>query len=126
MATRAAQTSRDQSTISTVKNGPAAAALLAGGIGAVVYGILIILSEGVPAIGTALNWYNPAGPLSGKTTLAVIIWLILWAILHNLWKDKDVNFQSTSTTALVLLVVGFLLTIPPVFDFFIHLMGGGE
>src|SRR5512143_2123707 len=96
-----------------IKNGPAAAALLAGGIASVAYGIIIVLSEGIPAFGTALNWYNPAGPLSGKTTLAVIIWLILWAILGNQWKDKDVNFQSTSTTALVLLVVGFLLTIPP-------------
>jgi hypothetical protein len=108
----------------TVKNGPAAAALLAGGIAAVVYGILIILSEGVPAIGAALNWYNPAGPLSGKTTLTVILWLVIWVILGNQWKDKDVDFQRISTTALVLLVVGVLLTIPPVFDFFIHMFGG--
>jgi hypothetical protein len=99
--------------------------LLAGGIAAVVYGIIIILSEGVAAIGTALNWYNPAGPLSGKTTLTVIFWLILWAILGNQWKDKDVDFQRTSTTALILLVIGFLLTIPPIFDFFIHMFGGG-
>jgi hypothetical protein len=109
----------------TAQNGPAAAALLAGGIAAVIYGIIIILSEGVPSIGTALNWYNPAGPLSGKTTLTVIIWLIIWAILGNQWKDKNVDFPRMSTTALILLVVGFLLTIPPVFDFFIHLMGGG-
>ncbi|SRR6266498_814131 len=110
---------------SAVKNGPAAAALLAGGIAAVVYGIIIILSEGVPAIGTALNWYNPAGALSGKTSLTVIIWLITWGILGNQWKDRDVDFQRTSTTALILLVVGFLLTVPPVFDFFIHMFGGG-
>ena len=97
---------------STVKNGPAAAALLAGGIAAVVYGILIILSERAPAIGTALNWYNPAGPLSGTTSLTVILWLVLWAILGNQWKDKDVDFQKTSMIALALLVIGFLLTIP--------------
>jgi hypothetical protein len=109
----------------TLKNGPAAAALLAGGIAAVIYGIIIILSEGVAAVGTALNWYNPAGPLSGKTTLMVILWLIIWAILRNMWKDRDVNFSTTATTALILLIIGFLLTIPPVFDFFIHLMGGG-
>ncbi len=120
MATRI----RTEST-STVRNGPAAAALLAGGIASVVYGIIIILSEGVAAFGTALNWYKPAGPLSGKTTLAIVIWLILWAVLGNLWKNRDVNFQSTSTTALALLIVGFLLTIPPVFNFFIHMFGGG-
>ncbi len=121
----AARVNRNQSVQSSVKNGPAAAALLAGGIATVVYGIIIILSEGIPAIGTALNWYNPAGPLSGKTSLAVILWLILWAILGNQWKDKDVDFQRTSTAALVLLVIGLLLTIPPVFDFFIHMFGGG-
>ncbi len=119
-----ARATRSQTTQSTVRNGPAAAALLAGGIAAVVYGILIILSERVPALATALNWYNPAGPLSGTTSLTVILWLVLWAILGNLWKDKDVDFQRTSTTALILLVIGFLLTIP--FEFFIHMFGGGE
>ncbi len=109
-------------TESIVKNGPAAAALLAGGIAAVIYGILIILSERVSMISTALNWYSPAGPLSGTTSLAIILWLILWAILGNQWKDKDVNFQSIAATALVLLVIGFLLTLP--FEFFIRMFGG--
>ncbi len=119
MATR---TTWSQATQSAVKNGPAAAALLAGGIAAVVYGILIILSERVPAVATVLIWYNPAGPLSGTTSLTIIFWLILWAILGNRWKDKDVDFQKTSMTALTLLVIGFLLTLP--FEFFIRLSGG--
>ncbi len=106
---------------STVKNGPAAAALLAGGIAAVVYGILIILSERVPVVATPLNWYNPAGLLSGTTSLTIIFWLLLWAILGNQWKDKDVNFRNIATTALILLVIGFLLTIP--FEFFFRASG---
>ncbi len=109
-------------TESTVKNGPAAAALLAGGIAAVVYGILIVFSERIPVAATALNWYNPAGPLSGTTSLTIILWLILWAILGNQWKDKELNFQSIATTALILLVIGFLLTLP--FEFFIRMSGG--
>ncbi len=119
MATRATQ---NQTATTTVRNGPAAAALLAGGIAAVIYGILIILSERIPAIGNALNWYNPSGPLSGTTSLAIILWLILWAILENQWKDKDVNFQSIAATALVLLIIGFLLTLP--IEFFIRMSGG--
>ncbi len=107
---------------STVKNGPAAAALLAGGIAAVVYGILIILSERVPVTATQLNWYSPAGPLSGTTSLTIIFWLLLWAILGSRWKDKDVNFQSVATIALVLLLIGFMLTFP--FEFFIRVSGG--
>ncbi len=121
MSTRA---TRNQTAQTTVRSGPAAAALLAGGIAAVIYGILIILSERVPAIATALNWYNPSGPLSGTTSLAVIFWLALWTILGNLWKDREVNFQSIATTALILLVLGFLLTLP--FEFFIRMFGSGE
>ncbi len=123
MATRATR-NQAVSAQPTVKNGPAAAALLAGGIAAVIYGILIILSERVSAIANMLNWYNPSGPLSGTTSLIVILWLVLWVILGNLWKDKEVNFQSTATTALILLVIGFLLTLP--FEFFIRMFGGGE
>jgi hypothetical protein len=117
--------SKSVASASNVKNGPAAAALLAGGIAAVVYGIIIILSEGIAAVATALNWYNPAGPLSGKTTLAVIVWLVIWAVLGNQWKDKDVDFPRMANTALILLVVGVLLTVPPVFDTIIHLFGAG-
>ncbi len=120
MATRSTQ-KQTVSVQPTVKNGPAAAALLAGGIAAVIYGILIILSERVPAIATVLNWYNPAGPLSGTTGLTVILWLILWAILGNQWKDKDVNFQRAAMIALVLLVIGFLLTFP--FEYFFRSSG---
>ncbi len=104
-----------------MKNGPAAAALLAGGIGALAYGIFIILSEGVESIGHALNWYNPSGNLSGKSTMMVIVWLASWAFLNNKWKDTDVDFEKIATIALSLLVIGVLLTVPPVFDFFINL-----
>ncbi len=104
-----------------MKNGPAAAALVAGGIGAIAYAIFIILSEGVESVGHALNWYNPSGNLSGKSTMMVIVWLISWAILNNKWKDRDVDFKKTATIALTLLIVGTLLTVPPVFDFFINL-----
>lgn len=107
-----------------VKNGPAAAALLAGGIAAVAYGIFIILAESIASVGNALNWYNPAGNLSGKTGMMIIVWLISWAGLHSQWKEKDVDFRKISTIALILLVVGVLLTVPPVFDFFIHLIQG--
>lgn len=107
-----------------IKNGPAAAALLAGGIGAVAYGIFIILAEGIKAVGSTLNWYNPSGNLSGKTGMMIIVWLVSWAVLNNQWKDKDVDFKKYFNLALTLLVVGVLLTVPPVFDFFIHLIGG--
>jgi hypothetical protein len=102
-----------------IKNGKAAAALLAAGIGALALGLLTTLSEAISSFGTMLNWYNPVGPLSGKTTLAVIVWLISWAILGNQWKDKDVEFGKIATIALALLLLGILGTFPPFFELFV-------
>jgi len=101
-----------------LKNGKAAAALLAGGIGAAFMGFVTTLSAAVASFSAALNWYNPAGPLSGKTTLTVIIWLVVWAVLGKQWQDKDVDFDKIAMIAIVLLLLGILGTFPPFFDLF--------
>ena len=102
-----------------LKNGKAAAALLAGGIGALIMGLMTTLSEAIASLGPALNWYNPVGPLSGKTTLTVIIWLIVWSILGSQWKDKDVDFDKIFMISMILLLVGILFTFPPFFELFV-------
>jgi hypothetical protein len=102
-------------------NGPVAAALLAGGIGSAVFGLIVLFSELSESFGAALNWYNPVGALSGKSTLGIAAFFITWAVLHAMWKDKEINFSSVSTTALVLLAIGLLGTFPP----FWHLFSGG-
>lgn len=99
-------------------NGPVAAALLAGGIGAAALGIITTLSEASASIASALNWYNPVGPLSGKTTLSVVIYFVSWIILHNLYRGKDVNFKTISTIAFILLAIGLIGTFPPFFEIF--------
>lgn len=102
-----------------IKNGKAAAALLAGGIGALTMGLITTLSAALPDFAkAALSWYVPAGPLSGKTTVSVIVWLVVWAVLGNQWKDKDVDFDKIAMIALVLLLLGILGTFPPFFDLF--------
>src|SRR3546814_11456369 len=54
-------------------NGAALAAILAAGIGAFAIGLVVIVNEtgllAVPAL------YAPAGGVSGRTTLAALIWL---------------------------------------------------
>jgi len=107
-------------TISDKPNGPVAAALLGGGIGAAVFGLITLFSELSESFGQALNWYNPVGPLSGKSILGIAAYFIAWAVLHSVWKGKEVNnFNSISTIALVLLAVGLLGTFPPVWHLFI-------
>lgn len=96
-------------------NGAAAAALLSAAIGCLVIGLMTVGTEVSEGLKQALTWYKPAGPLTGKTGIGIIAWLISWAVLHSKWKDYDVDFASIFRWAIVLLIVGFLLTFPPIF-----------
>lgn len=99
-----------------ISNGAALAALLAAGIGAFALGLIVILNEAgaftVPAI------YAPSGGVSGRTTLAVVIWLIAWAILHRLWEGREVQTGRVQTVTIVLTLLGIVLTLPPVWRIF--------
>lgn len=101
-----------------IPNGPAAAALLAGGIGGFAMGAMTALAEASTAVADILRFYAPAGPLSGKTTVAVIVWLIAWGVLGMSWKDKDVDFGKASLAAFIMLALGLLGTFPPFFELF--------
>ncbi len=100
-------------------NGPAAAALLAGGIGSAVFGVITLFSELSAAFGKTLNWYNPVGPLSGKSILGTLAFFVSWAVLGYVWKGKETNFDRIATIALILLVVGLITTFPPFWHLFI-------
>jgi hypothetical protein len=105
-------------------NGPVAAALLAGGIGAAAVGIITTLHEinDKSAFATSLVWVKEVGALSGKTTLAVIIFAISWAVLHFIFRGKETNFSRIATIAFILLAIGLIGTFPP---FWALLKGGG-
>jgi hypothetical protein len=99
-----------------VTNGAAMAAFLAAGIGAFGMGLIVVLNEaGVfapPAI------YAPAGGVTGRTTLAVVIWLVAWAILHFRWRDRVVQAGRVWTVTLILIALGILGTFPPFWSLF--------
>lgn len=102
----------------TLANGPAAAAVLAAGIGTVALGLLTTLAEAIGPLKQALNFYDPVGPLSGKTTIAVVVWLVAWAVLYGIWRSKNVDFGKVFTAALVLIALGLLGTFPPFYELF--------
>lgn len=77
-------------------------------------GILAFTAEASRPLARALNFYNPTGPLSGKTTIAVVVWLVSWLVLSRLWRDRTVAMVPVSACAFLLLGVGFLLTFSPV------------
>jgi hypothetical protein len=99
--------------VNSIPNGPGAAAILAAGIGCAVLGIVTLASELSDAVGKSLNFYGPVGPLSGKTTVTVIVWLVAWFVLSRLWRNKTVAMGGVNAAALILLGIGFLLTFPP-------------
>lgn len=101
-----------------VYTGVAAAAFIAGGIGVFVMGLLTTLSEASSGIANLLNWIKAAGPLSGKTGVSVIVWIVSWFILNNMWKGQDYDLKKAYTITLVLIGLGFLLTFPPFFILF--------
>lgn len=97
-------------------NGAAVAALVAAGIGAFAMGFVVILNEA--GLFSAPSLYGPTGGVSGRTTMAVVIWLIAWGILHRQWKDREMEPRRAFTLTFVLIGLGVLFTFPPVWSIF--------
>lgn len=109
-------TTNESSTVKSLPNGPGAAAILAAGIGCAALGVLALLGDAFSGIKNFLNFYNPTGPLSGVTTLAIVVWLAAWFVLAQKWRDRDVAISWISAVAFILLAIGLFLTFPPGMD----------
>jgi hypothetical protein len=96
-------------------NGDAVAAFVAAGIGCLMLGVLTTAAEASQGLKDALNLYAPVGPLSGKTIGAVVVWLIAWGLLHRMWSGGNQPLKKWLNVTWVLLLLGLLLTFPPVF-----------
>jgi hypothetical protein len=79
-------------------------------------GIVSLAAEVSETIHDVLNFYNPVGPLSGKTTVAtsrLVAWLVLSGSGERRQAMRQVNWPR------LYCAVGLLLTFPPVWGFFI-------
>lgn len=97
-------------------NGPAAAAILSAGIGCATLGILAVAGDASKGVAKLLTFYLPTGPLSGVSSLAIVVWLGVWFILAKRWGTKTVAIAKVNATAFALLALGILLTFPPFAD----------
>jgi hypothetical protein len=93
-------------------NGAGLAAVLAAGLGAFAMGLLVILNEA--EIFAAPSLYVPVGGLSGRSTLAVVAWLVAWATLHVRWRGREFSVSRVLTWTLVLVGLAIVMTFPPV------------
>lgn len=98
--------------------GPAAAVLYAGGIGAAALGLIIPISEAIPAFKTWLTFNAGVGPLSGKTIIPSLLFFLVWLVLGLMWKDKNPSLRTAVMVAIVGMVIGLLGSFPPIYDMF--------
>jgi hypothetical protein len=99
-------------------NGSGAAAILSAAIGSFALAILALVGDKSAAVKSSLIFYKPTGPLSGVTTTAILIWLVLWVVLEMRWSKRSVALGPISVASFVLLGLSFLLTFPPIVDIF--------
>jgi hypothetical protein len=107
-----------QANVMDMPNGPGAAAILSAGIGCFLVPVLAIVADQWALMKSAMNFYRPTGPLSGVTTTAVLIWLVMWFVLAYLWRRRNVALARICAVAVALLALSVLLTFPPIADLF--------
>jgi hypothetical protein len=93
--------------------------VLSCGLGCFLLGVFAVAADGSKGLAAALNFYHPSGPLSGVTTVAIALWLVCWAVLARVWKDRQLAFAKVSAFAFLFLALGLLLTFPPFGDIFL-------
>ena len=104
-------------TAPTIPNGSGAAAMLAAAIGNFVLAIISLAGDKTVPIKNSLNFYKPTGPLSGVTTVAIVVWFLAWGFLEWHWGKRAVAMSRINRVSLALLVLSILLTFPPIVDF---------
>jgi hypothetical protein len=102
----------------TTRMSKALAALVAAGVGCAALGLLVVLAEASVSLRSLLNFYNPVGPLSGKTSIAVVVWLAAWALLSRRFQATPPAWRTALLLTWVLIGLGFVGTFPPVFALF--------
>jgi hypothetical protein len=114
-------------------SGPAAAALISAGIGCVTMMVSHHFSDADKSktvenfIWSVGSWipgsHNPSrlwgniGSYSGKETMLLIGWLVSWAILYLLWKDKQIKSRTIFFWMFLLFVAATAMSWHPLFPY---------
>src|SRR4029450_2510321 len=113
---RSTQERRDHIEFKDKPEGPIAAAIIAGGIGAAALGLFTTLAEASKSVKDWLQWSDAVGPLSGKVLMAGLVWGGAWAILHLVLRNKPYETRRALVISLVLIGLGVLGTFPLFFQ----------
>ncbi|CAN5245180.1 hypothetical protein BH20ACT9_BH20ACT9_01870 [soil metagenome] len=100
------------------RNGAVVAALVAAGVGCAALGLSVVLTAASASFETLMDLYAPAGPLTGKTTVASAAYLGSWVVLHRRLRHRDVDVAGGLRVTAALVALGLLGTFPPFFELF--------
>jgi hypothetical protein len=114
-------------------SGFAAAALISAGIGCfammvthhfsdtektkTIENIVWFLGSWIPGSKNPDEMWGNIGSYSGKETVMLIAWLVSWAILHFLWKDKNIKGNTIIFWLLGLIVAATAMSWHPLFPY---------
>jgi hypothetical protein len=122
---RAVEVAWTPPTTQTIPSGAAVAALIAAMLGMLALAIVNVFAEASEAFtgtvhGIGKLWMPGAagiGPYSGKETVGLVVWIVSWAVLHPLARDKELNLARWLVVFLVGVGVATTLLWPPVYGF---------
>ena len=99
-------------------SGPAAAVVLAAGLGCFLLGLLTVLTVASGAFSDAMTFSERVGDLAGVTTIATIVFFAAWIGLALAWRRADPPLPRVAALAGLLIALGLLGTFPPFFNLF--------
>ena len=98
------------------RSGPAAAVVLAAGIGCFTLGLLSVLTAASGRISEALTLSERVGDVSGVTTATAVVFFAVWGALSLTWRRSDPPLMRVALASGALVVLGLLGTFPPFFN----------
>jgi hypothetical protein len=88
-------------------------------VGAAVLGLNIVLVEASPHhFKKWLSFYDPVGPLSGKTIVAVLAYALTFIIAGSMLRGRNVRLSRWLTVSFALIGLGLLFTFPLIYGLF--------
>ncbi|MFC5237484.1 hypothetical protein [Pseudonocardia zijingensis] len=111
----AARTGPAEGTPSQNVDGRVAATIIAAGVGCAAFGVAVVLAESISVVKQWLTLSTAVGPLSGKAVAAVVLYPVVWLVLHAALRKSQPKITTVTTWTTVLLTIGLLGTFPPVY-----------
>lgn len=97
-------------------SGPAAAVVLASGLGSFTLGLLSVLAAASPQVSDALTLSDRVGDVSGLTLASAVVFFAAWGVLGLVWRRAEPPLLRVAAVAAALIALGLLGTFPPVFN----------